>query len=540
MLCFLVLLFVSSLSYWGISFYYSRTEALPAFGGEYIEGSVGQPQHINPLLSASNDADADLAQIIYNGLLKYDEKGTPIPDLAESYEINEEKTVYTFYLRKNVLWHDGEPFTANDALFTFNLISDPAYRSPLRSGWQGVKLEMPDDYTLIFTTETPFVGFLNNATFGILPKHIWESLKPESFNLSELNLEPIGTGPFKYNSFQKDSKGNILSYKLDANPNYFSGKPYLAKLSFNFYSDETSALDAYNRKEVMGISSLSTKNTGVIKNQSSSALHKFFIPRYFAVFFNQTKNAAVADDKVREALNYATNREEIVQTVLGGNGDPIYSPILPDMPGYSPDLSKVDYALEKARTLLDSDGWKISDNGFRVKNDKLLEINLITTDWDELAKTAEIIKTQWEKAGVKVNTDSLSISDIQQNYIRPREYEALLFGQIVGADPDPYSFWHSTQKKDPGLNLALFGDSDTDKLIEDGRIEFDRQKRAEIYTEFQNVLLEEMPAIFLYSPKYIYPVNKKIKEINVENLITPSKRFFNIDKWFINTKRVWK
>lgn len=534
------MLFISSLFYWGISFYYSHTEALPNFGGEYIEGNVGQPQHINPLLSASNDTDADLAQIIYNGLLKYNEKGAPIPDLAESYEINEDKTVYTFYLKKNVLWHDGEPFSADDVLFTFNLITDPAYKSPLRSNWQGVKLEMLDDYTLAFTTETPYAGFLNNATFGILPKHIWESLKPESFNLSELNLEPIGTGPFKYNSFQKDSKGNILSYKLVANPNYFSGKPYLTKLTFNFYSNEASALDAYNRKEIMGINSLSTKNTGTIKNQTSSILHKFFIPRYFAVFFNQTKNIAIADDKVREALNYATNREEIIQSVLDGSGDPVYSPILPAMPGYSADLGKVNYDLEKAISLLDSDGWKASDNGFRVKNDKPLEINLITTDWDELVKTAEIIKTQWEKVGVKVNIDSLSISDIQQNYIRPREYEVLLFGQIVGADPDPYSFWHSTQKKDPGLNLALFGDSATDKLIEDGRIEFDSQKRAEIYIDFQNALLKEMPAIFLYSPKYIYPVNKKIQGINIENLITPSKRFFNIDKWFINTQRAWK
>ncbi len=539
MLGFLVLLFISSLSYWGISFYYSRTQALPDFGGEYIEGSIGQPLRINPLLSASNDVDADLTQIVYDGLLKYNEKGAPVPDLSESYEINEEKTVYTFHLRKNVLWHDGEPFTAKDVLFTFNLMTDPAYKSPLRANWQGVTASLIDDYTIAFNTN-PYAGFLNNVSFGILPEHIWSSIEPNNFSLAQLNLEPIGTGPFKYNSFQKDSKGNILSYKLVANPNYFSGKPYLAKLSFNFYLDETSALDAYNRKEVMGISGLSTENVAAIKNQGSSILHKFFIPRYFAVFFNQTKNAAIADDKAREALNYATNREEIISAILAGNGQPIYSPILPGMPGYSADLGKVDYDLEKAKALLDSDDWKVSANGFRVKNDKLLEINLITTDWDELAKTAEIIKTQWEKAGVKVNISSLSISDIQQNYIRPREYDALLFGQIVGADPDPYSFWHSTQKKDPGLNLALFGDSDTDKLIEDGRIEFDQQKRAEIYTDFQNALLKEMPAIFLYSPQYIYPVNKKVQGINIENLITPSKRFFNIDKWFINTKRVWK
>ena len=169
-----------------------------------------------------------------------------------------------------------------------------------------------------------------------------------------------------------------------------------------------------------------------------------------------------------------------------------------------------------------------------------LVINLTTTDWDELAQTAEILKTQWEKAGIKVNVGAYSISDIQQNYIRPREYEALLFGQVVGADPDPYSFWHSNQKKDPGLNLSLFGDSDTDKLIEEGRIEFDNEKRAKNYVEFQEKLVKENPAVFLYSPLYIYPINRSVQGINTENLIMPSKRFCNVHQWYLKTKRVWK
>jgi peptide/nickel transport system substrate-binding protein len=354
-------------------------------------------------------------------------------------------------------------------------------------------------------------------------------------------LEPIGTGPFKYSGpFQKDSKGNILSYKLVANPSYFDSKPYLSKITFNFYTDEESALDAYNRKEIMGMSSISSQKTAAIKNQSSSLEHSFSIPRYSAVFLNQSKSLPLADDKVREALNLATDREDLIRQVLNGKGSPIYSPILPGMLGYSSDLGKVNYEPEKAEKILDEAGWKITDDGFRKKNDTPLEINLITTDWEEFTKSAEILKSQWGKIGVKVNIESLSVSDIQQNFIRPREYEALLFGQVMGADPDLYSFWHSAQKKDPGLNLALFGDSETDKLVEGARVEFDRNKRAEIYTQFQQKLVAEIPAIFLSSPEYIYPVNKKVQGIDAKNIISPAERFSNIDKWFINTKRVWK
>ncbi|MEI7426007.1 MAG: ABC transporter substrate-binding protein [Candidatus Moraniibacteriota bacterium] len=540
LLSFLVLLFISSFSYWGISFYYSHTLALPNYGGEYIEGSVGQPQHINPLLSASNDVDADLAEIIYSGLLKYDGKGALISDLAENYEISDDKTNYTFHLKKNVTWHDGTAFSARDVLFTFNLITDPAYKSPLRSNWQGVTASLVDDFTITFTT-SPYAGFLNNATFGILPQHIWDNIKPDNFPLAQLNLEPIGTGPFKYSSpFQKDSKGNILSYKLIANPNYFDGKPYVSKITFNFYTDENSALDAYNRKEIMGINNLSSQKVAEIKNQKSSFLHTFSIPRYSAVFLNQSKSLPLAEDKVREALNYATDRTEFINLVLNGQGSPIFTPILPNMLGYSQDLGKINYEPEKAKELLESAGWKMSDDNFRKKNDQLLEINLATTDWDEFFKSAEVLKAQWEKIGIKVNISSLSASDIQQNYIRPREYEALLFGQVMGADPDLYSFWHSAQKKDPGLNLALFGDNETDRLVEDARVEFDREKRSSFYTDFQKKLTEEIPAIFLCSPKYIYPINKKVQGIESENLISPSERFSNISKWYINTKRIWK
>ncbi|MFZ5982025.1 MAG: ABC transporter substrate-binding protein [Patescibacteria group bacterium] len=521
-------------------FYYSKTQAQPDFGGEYIEGIVGQPLHLNPVIAPSNETDSDMAEIIYSSLLRYDFEGRLENDLAESYEVSEDRTTYTVHLKQNVLWHDGEKLTAEDVVFTLNLISNPAFKSPLRGNWQGVEFSQDGDFTVVFKTQNPYVGFVHNLTFGVLPKHIWESIDADKFSLTDLNMEPIGSGPYKYTTYQKDSDGNILSYKLVAYPGYHNGKPYISKLTFNFYGDEEEAIEAYNKKEIMGLGGITPTKLPLVKLPQSTFIHKLNTPRYFSVFLNQNRSIALAHDEVREALNLATDRESIIREVLEGNGHSVFSPILPGMIGYREDLGRTDFNLDKANGLLDEKGWKKGEDGIRSKDGTVLEVNLITTEWEELVKTAEILKSQWEMAGARVNLNILSISDMQQNYIRPREYDALLFGQVLGADPDLYSFWHSNQKKDPGLNLSLFGEEETDKLIEEGRVEFNNDERAKKYTEFQEKLAKEVPAIFLYSPDYLYIVNKKIKGLDTQNLSIPSRRFSQIEKWFINTDRVWK
>lgn len=536
----LALLLIGSIVSWGLIFYYSKTESSAKYGGEYIEGIVGQPLHINPVISGSNNTDEDLVQLVYSGLMQHNNDGQLENDLTDHYEISEDKTTYTVYLRKDATWHDGTLLTAADVFFTLNLISDPVYKSPLRMNWQGVETSLIDEYTITFKIKTPYSGFLNNLTFGILPKHIWESVEPEKFGLTDLNLRSVGSGPYKYQSLQKDSKGNITTYKLSANPSYYKRKPYISKITFDFYPDDDSVVSAYNTKEIMGISSIAPQKTAELKAPQSTLIHKFNLPRYFAIFINQTKTFSLANDEIREALSYATDRKEIINTVLSGNGSPVYAPILPGMIGYAEDNPKREYDLQKANDILDAHNWVRGEDGIRAKNGKILEFNLTTTDWEELVKTAGLLKSQWEKIGVRVNVSSFSIADVQQNHIRPREYEALLFGQVLSADPDPYSFWHSSQKRDPGLNLSLFGDDTTDRLIEEGRMEFNEEKRASIYKEFQEKVDQEMPAIFLYSPQYSYPVTKKVSGIQTKNLISPSKRFFNIQQWYIKTKRVWK
>jgi peptide/nickel transport system substrate-binding protein len=523
-----------------IGFYYHLTKAIPISGGDYTEGIVGQPVYVNPVLSSGNDADADLCALIYSGLFKYDADGKLVPDLAQNYEVSDDKLTYTVHLKDNIKWQDGENFSADDVLFTIQTIQDPAFKSTLRQSWQGVGIEVVDEKTVNFLLQTPYAFFMNNLTIGIIPKHIWETVPPANFLLADYNLKPVGTGPYKFSNFQKDADGNIISYDLVANDDYFGSKPYITNFSFSFYFDEDSLLDAYNNKQIFGMSYISPSKVKDIKSSRSSNTFSISIPRYFAVFFNQQKSKALASRDVRKALSQTTDRQSIISEVLAGQGKELYSPIPPGSFGSTDDVKKFGYDINAANKTLDDAGWKKGDDGFRSKDGQPLEINLVTTDWPDLAQTADLLKAQWEKAGAKVNVQSLPVADVQQNYIRPREYDALLFGQVLGIDPDPYAFWHSSQTRDPGLNLALYSNPDVDKVLEAIRKESDEKNRLDDFKKFQQLVADDLPALFLYSPNYLYLVNKQVQGINIHSMVTPDKRFSDVTGWYVKTKRIKK
>lgn len=535
----LLLITAAALVFWVRAFYINLTKAVPKSGGEYIEGVVGQPLYINPLISQTSEADSDLTQLIYSGLFKYDKDGNVTPDLAESFLISEDQREYTISLKKNAVWHDGQPLTAQDVFFTFNILQDSAYKSPLRQSLTGVNIRMEDDYTVVFSLSNPYVGFLDNLTVGILPKHVWENIAPEKFALAEYNLHPIGSGPYVFSDLQKDAGGNILTLKLLTNKNYYDGAPYISKMTFNFYPDDGALIEAYNKKEVQGMGSIPPQNIKDIKNVKSTNVHELIIPRYFAVFFNQTKNVALASDEVRKALDLGVDRQEIINSVLYGKGVALKSPFFSQMKGYADKNKQIN--MEEAKKILEDAKWKLDEGeNVRKKDNVKLEFELVTTDWPELNQTADLLKKQWEKLGAKVNVKVLTVSDLQQNYIRTREYDSLLFGQAISFNPDLYSFWHSSQKRDPGLNLSLFDNKDADGMLESVRQEVDEEKRIEDYQKFQDVILEEVPAVFLYGRYYLYPTNTAVKGIEVKNINAPQQRFVDVNKWFVKTKRVLK
>lgn len=485
-------------------------------------------------------------------MLKYDSSGKLIPSLAESYSIAPDGLSYTFKLNKNATWHDGQPVTADDVVFTINTIQNSDYGSPLRINWQGVDVEKIDDATVLFRLKNKYAQFLNNLTLGILPRHIWSQIKPANFSLSEFNTKPIGSGPYRFSSLQKDNLGQITSYKVTAFDDYLEHRPYISTITFKFYASEEKMIDAFNRGEVDNLSFVSPGNRKTVRFQNKLNIQKINLPRYFAVFLNQSKSPILADKNVRIGLNQATNKRALIDEVLDGNGNAIDSPMLPGILDIPMTAKKYDYNLENARKTLSSAGWVYSeqDKTFEQPAPKAtkanpspvptkLEIELTTSDWPELTAAANELKTQWEQLGAKVTVRTLSLSELQQS-IKDRDYEALLFGEILNIDPDPFSFWHSSQKRDPGLNLVLFDDKNADKLLEDARQTTDANARIQKYAQFQDIVIDQAAAIFLYSSDYIYPQSKKIKDNNTRLISSPAGRFDDIMNWYTDTKRIFK
>jgi len=539
-----VFLAIAGLFGWLISYNIQHTILVPAYGGSFSEGIVGSPQYINPILSQTSDADRDVSELIFSGLMQYDSKGNLIPDLAEKYSIGDSGKIYDFFLKKDVKWHDGQPFTADDVIFTINAIQNPTNRSPLRINWSSVQVEKIDDFTVRFKLNAPYAPFLANTTVGMLPSHIWKDISPEKFILAPENLLPVGTGHYELKKTKKDKDGFITYMELDAFGEYDSAiRPFIDKIYLYFYPSEEELIKAYNQGKIDNLALISNQNKNALKSVGiKSKEYELNLPRYFAIFFNQSNSTALSDKNVRLALNYATDKKEIIDKVLQGKGKQIDSPIPTNVLGDSNGLQTYEFNLDKAKEILEQNGWKDTDgDGIREKKNEKLAIGLVTTEMNQLRQSADIIKEQWAKVGVQVDITISNIGEIQQQYIRPREYQAILFGEVLGLDPDPYSFWHSSQKKDPGLNLALYDNAKVDTLLKDARqLVGNDQLRSAKYKEFQQLVINDAPVVFLYSPYQLYFTAKDIKGISVENIVLPSMRFVDIENWYIKTQRVKK
>ena len=542
----LILLFIGG----AFRYYLSSTKVVPTNGGEYTEGipvdSAGIPSNVNPLLASTRPIDEIISSLVYSSLFTYDSNGQLKKDLVDTYEIKDGKE-YVIHLKNNVIWHDGHPLDAQDIIFTINLLQD-SYYNPINSKeWdkEKIKISSPDSHTVIFKLSEPYAPFLSKLTFGILPKHLWTGISKEKFALTELNLKPVGSGPFVFDELKKNNNGDIISYKLIANKNYYAQKPYLERLIFNFYKDKESVIDAYNKKEITGFNLSEYSKINDFKDRKDTTIHDMAIPQYFSILLNQGESIPLADERVRRALRTGTNRDDFIDKIFYGYAQKIYSPLLkPFIPeGFHFDDNLTKYDPEEAKKILEQAGWKkMKDSAFRKKDNNELKIKLVVANTPDLIKTAEIIKNQWKQIGVNVEiiqTDNQL--DIRQKYLEPRKFESLLSGvQYSGNDPNLFFFWHSSGKKAPGLNFALYDNEKVDKLLEESKKAQSQKEKNEKYIEISKQLLKDSPAIFLYSPKYIYITNKKIKGINTKAIVKTTDHLKNINNWYIKTKRIKK
>lgn len=532
---------LASLVFLGVRFYQRHIEILPKAGGEYVEAIVGQPQHINPVLNQVNDSDMDLTRLIYAGLMKFDEKSRVIPDLAERYEISEDQKTYTIVLKENLTWQDGNPLTSDDVVFTVQTIQNPDTMSPLAPSFKGINIEAVDDRTVRFTLPEPFAPFLSTLTFGILPAHLWSDVIPSNIGLAEFNLRPIGSGPYQFESLQKSRSGDVKTYTIVAFEGYHGGPPHISKITFKLYPDFDTAIEAFKNKQVEGVSFVPRSfKTDVEQHAKDARIYSFRLPQYAAVFFYQ-KNALLKDKNIRQALAMAVNKEEIVREVLGNDGVVSQGPIPEWMIGYHSGVKTYPYDLQAAQKLLDDSGWAyLAGNEVRVKKGAELRFTLTTVDQPEYVKTAQMLQQYWQQLHIAVNLNIVESGRFDRDVLTVKNYEALLYGEIVGYDPDPFPFWHSSQSIGSGLNLAGYVNKAADKLLEDARKISDENQRAAKYVEFQNILAEDLPALFLYSPNYLYGVDEEVKGIGPENVAVPSDRFNAVTQWFVKTNRKWK
>lgn len=529
--------------WWGYSVYQTHITIVPAKGGVLSEALIGQPKFINPILAHTSDTDLDLSHLIYSGLLKYDERLALVPDLAERYSIDDEQKRYIFQLKDNLVWQDGNPLTADDIIFTIRAVQDSEWESPLLVSFKGITIDKIDNQTVAFNLPKPFAPFLTLMTTGLLPKHIWEDIPPASARLAEFNVKPVGSGPWQFHELKKDKSGNIHTYKLIPNQLYHEQKPNLEELIFKFYPDFLTAIDALNQNQVMSLSFLPTDLNSELIEPVKYNYHDLELPQYTALFFNQKQNKILKDKLVRKALAHAINKKDIITNALQGEAKLINSPILSHQAGFLSDLITYDYNAEKSAELLTEAGWTLltEENAKHWnKDDETLSITLTTVDHPENKKVAESIKKYWETVGIITNLNIVSPNNIQVDIIKERDFDVLLYGEIIGGDPDPFPFWHSSQSEHPGLNLSQFKDSNTDELLEEARQTTDTLIRITKYQEFQRIINKELPAIFLYIPTYTYVQDKRIKGFTSKGLIVPADRFNNLAHWYIKTKKEFK
>ncbi len=521
---------------------------VPMRGGSVSLGVVGVPRFVNPIL-ATSEADLNLVSLIYSGLMRKSNGGTMILDLAEKYEISKDNLIYTFTLKDDLYFQDGKPITADDVLFTINKVKDEIIESPHKVHWGGINVEKINEKTIKFTLKQPYASFLENTTLGIMPAHLWNNSPME---LNTANTNPIGSGPYMINSTNKQTSGIINYYELIPFKKFVLGEPYIKNINLYFYQNEDDLVKALINKEVEEISSITPLNAVNLKEKKYQ-LESEVLPRVFGLFFNQNQNHLFIDKTIIKAIDQAIDKEKIVRDVLFGYGTAIDSPIPSNIIRYqklsmaTDNISRQDL-LQKLQNDLQKNGWKKNANGFlektttknRKKTTTLLEFSISTGNTPELTKSALLIKENLETLGMKVDVKTFEVGDLNQSVIRPRKYDVLLFGQIINQESDLFAFWHSTQRKDPGLNVAMYTNAKVDKILEDALVIINDQERTKKYIQFEEEIAKDMGAVFLFSPDFIYVVSKNIKSLKMSPIISPSDRYLNIYSWYIQTENIWK
>lgn len=494
------------------------------YGDAVVEGSIGDASNLIPILATDSSSHA-VAGLIYNGLLKYDENLILVGDLASKWEVSENNKEITFFLKDKVYWQDGKPFTAEDVKFTYELIVDNKTPTAYDSDFRIVdKIEIPDNLTVKVFYKEAYAPALASWTTSILPSHL---LKNVEIIKSPLQRKPIGTGPFKFYEWKPGSQITLV-----ANDNYFETRPYLERYTFRIIPDSaTMFLELLNGAvDLMSLSPLQfSKQTENPRFKDKFNKYKYVSNSYTYVGYN-LKNPLFEDKRVRQALSYATPKQDIIDGVLFGLGLEATGPYKPGSPWHNPDVKKYPYDIQKAKDLLREAGYKTNKNGILEKDGKEFSFTIITNQGNSSRSTvAEILQQSWSKLGIKLDIRILEWATFINEYIDKRNFDAVILGWTIPLEPDLYDVWHSSNCEGKKLNFVCFKNKEFDEIIEKARREFDFEKRKQLYFKAQDILAEEQPYTFLYVGEALIALNNRFKNIRP----TPAGLAHNLIKWYV-------
>lgn len=504
---------------------------VPAHGGILTEGEVGSPRFVNPLL-ALTDADRDVTALTYAGLMGLSGKGTLVPVLAKSYTVSSDGKVYTFTIRNDARFSDGTSVTAKDVVFTVQKAQDSALKSPQFANWNDISVKAIDTHTVRFTLPKPYAPFLENTTLGILPARLWRGIPDEQFPFTSLTVEPVGAGPFSVSNVVRDPSGIITEYDLTASKTYVLGTPYLNGIHIRFYARQSDLATALSNGKIESAYGIPEKNAMTAPFSS-----------VFGVFFNADKNPVLANIAIRKALSLTINREYIVNNVLNGYATALFGPIPPESGAKKETVLSTKSRIAVAVKGLEKNGWKYNGTKREWENShKKAVFNTITiktSNVPELKAVASAIRNDWKKLGIDVSIELYEPGDLNQNVIRPRKYEALLFGMVIGRNKDLFAFWHSSQQKDPGLNIAMYANKKVDALLEEVRTTDDKDTRKKDLNLIEKYISSDYPAAFTHTPKFVYAIPKDLHGVTLPQITTPADRFATVATWYRKIDSIW-
>ncbi len=513
----------------------------PVQGGIYTEALIGTPQRLNPLLDFYNTTDRDINRLIFSSLVKFDGRGLPVGDLADTWGVSKDGTIYNLTLKEDLRWQDGKPLTASDVAFTIQMmqIGGEIVPADIQAFWNEIEVAALDEITLQFRLPEPFAPFMDYLTFGILPQHILGDLSFEEMVDAPFNLQPVGSGPYRFERWITDN-GKIQGVALVGSETYYDSKPFIEQIVFQFYPSTEDAFAAYQSGKVMGIGSVDSAILQKVLAERNINVYTSRSPEMAMILFNLGNDEVnfLQDVNVRKALYHGIQRQKIVDQVLQGQAIQAHGPILPGIWAAYDGLPVFEYDPDLAQQLLKDAGFELPAEGEAIlkKDDRILAFTLLYPDDEEHRLAAEMLQAFWEDLNIQVMIEGITYDQLINERLANRDYQVALvdLNLAQSPDPDPYPFW-DTAMAENGQNYTQWDNRIASEYLEQARITVDFAERERLYRNFQILFIQELPALPLYYPVYNYAVDQQVQGVRMGPLFDASDRFSTITEWFLET-----